>query len=212
MLKKVLFSTLLALVINGCAIQKPHQQTSPFTEAGVRSLLIVPIVNHSLDVDAPNYMLSTLSIPLAERGYYVFPVNTVKTVLEQEGFYEAAVIHQQNSAALAGLFGADAVMYVTINRWDAQYAVLTTTVTVDFSYRVVTSDGVEIWSAEKKMQYTPQNNNSSGNPMADLLASAIQAAITKAKPNYLPLAEQANNAVTKQIPKGPYALQKTAQE
>ena len=205
MLKKLMAACLLSAGIAGCATTPTPKPPSPFEEAGVRSLLVVPIVNNSLDVDAPRYMLSTLTIPLAERGYYVFPVNTVKLLLEQEGFYEAAVVHQQDSAALASLFGADAIMYVTINRWDAQYAVLSTTVTVDFSYRVVTQDGEEIWSAEKQMTYTPQSNSDSGNPMADLLIAAIQAAVTKAKPNYMPLAEQANGEVIRQIPEGPYA-------
>lgn len=205
MFKNLLISCVLLSLLSGCATTPTPTGPSPFEEADIRSLLVVPIVNNSLDVDAPKYMLSTLTIPLAERGYYVFPVNTVKLLLEQEGLYEAAVVHQQDTAALAGLFGADAIMYVTINRWDAQYAVFSTTVTVDFSYRVVTADGVEIWSAQKQMQYTPQNNNSSGSPLADLIASAIQAAVTKAKPNYMPLAEQANNAVISQIPEGPYA-------
>lgn len=192
--------------VSGCATKtSTPRPPSPFEEAGVRSLLVVPVVNNSLDVDAPKYMLSTLTIPLAERGYYVFPVNTVKVLLEQEGFYEPAQVHQQDAAALAALFGADAIMYVTINRWDAQYAVFSTTVTVDFTYRVVTQDGQEIWSANKQMQYAPQNNNNSGNLMADLIGAAIQAAVTKAKPNYMPLAEQANGAVINQIPKGPYA-------
>ena len=39
-----------------------------------------------LDVDAPNYVLSALPVPVAEKGYYVFPVNTNKYVLEQEGY------------------------------------------------------------------------------------------------------------------------------
>ena len=39
-------------------------------------------------VAARNYLLSTLPVPLAETGSFVFPVNTAKFVLEQEGFYE----------------------------------------------------------------------------------------------------------------------------
>ncbi|MCG8313655.1 MAG: DUF799 domain-containing protein [Pseudomonadales bacterium] len=202
------FVSVLVLVVSlsGCATRTASTDNSPFYEANIRSLLVVPIVNNSLDVDAPNYMLSTLTIPLAEKGYYVFPVNTVKVVLEQEGFYEAAVVHAQDSGALARLFGADAVLYVTINRWDAQYAVLSTVVTVDFGYRLVSHDGQEIWQSRKQMQYQPQNNNSSGNLMADLIGAAIQAAITKAKPNYMPLTEQANDAVIRTIPPGPYAI------
>ena len=199
---------LVVLVLSGCATRPAAPENSPFYEANIRSLLVVPVVNNSLNVDAPNYMLSTLTIPLAEKGYYVFPVNTVKVVLEQEGFYEAAVIHQQDSAALAALFEADAILYVTINRWDAQYAVFSTVVTVDFNYRLVSRDGQEIWQTQKHMQYQPQNNNSSGNAMADLIGAAIQAALTKAAPNYMPLTEQANDAVIGTIPPGPYLIRK----
>ena len=181
---------------------------SAFDEAAPSSVLIVPVVNHSLDVDAPNYMLSTLTIPLAERGYYVFPVNTTKVVLEQEGFYEPDMVHAEDPVALAALFGADAILYVTINRWDAQYIVLSTQVTVDFSYRMVSSAGQEIWTANKTMQYSPQRNNSSGSPLADLLAAAIIAAIDNAAPKYMSLTEKANDAVFRRgyqkIPTGPY--------
>ncbi|PIE41932.1 MAG: hypothetical protein CSA49_01230 [Gammaproteobacteria bacterium] len=206
MYQKLISVLLFIGMLSGCATtpSTPGPEYNAFYAAKPASILVVPIVNHSLDVDAPNYMLSTLTIPLAERGYYVFPVNTVKVVLEQEGFYEADIVHAQNSVALAELFDADAVMYVVINRWDAQYAVFSTTVTVDFSYRMVSRQGVEIWSANRQMVYTPQNNNNSGNPLADLLTAAVQAAITKAVPNFMPLTEQANNIVIDTIPPGPY--------
>ena len=121
----------LSFVFVGCATQKTDLRA--FIAAAPRSILVVPALNKSLDVDAPNYLLSTLTIPLAEKGFYVFPVNTTKVVLEQEGFYEGEQIHRQPPETLAKLFGADAVLYVTINRWDAQYALITTTVTVDWS-------------------------------------------------------------------------------
>lgn len=212
MKNRLILCGLLLLALSGCATNKAKPDHSQFYAANIRSLLVVPIVNQSLDVDAPNYMLSTLTVPLAEQGYYVFPVNTVKQVLEQEGFYEAEVVHAQDSVALANLFGADAILYVTINRWDAQYAVFSTVVTVDFSYRIVTAQGQEIWKAQKQMQYQPQNNNSSGNLLADLIGAAIQAAVTRAKPNYMPLAQQTNAAVITTIPPGPYLLAKQKQQ
>lgn len=68
-------------------------------------------------------------------------------------------IHQQSPETLAKLFGADAVLDVTIKRWDAQYSFIAATVTVKFDYRMVGKDGAEIWQAKQKMQYSPQNNN-----------------------------------------------------
>ena len=198
---------LLVVLLVGCAGAPIKKDLSAFNAAAPRSILVVPAVNKSLDVDAPNYLLSTLTVPLAEKGFYVFPVNTAKFVLEQEGFYEGEQIHQQPPATLAALFGADAVLYVTIQRWDAQYAFIATTVTVEFDYRMVGKDGTEIWQANQKMQYSPQNNNS-GSPLAMLITAAINAAIARAAPNYLPLTQQANQMVfvlgPNAIPNGPY--------
>lgn len=204
-MKWILVLTLAALT--GCASNIPKKDLSAFTAASPRSILVVPTVNRSLDVDAPNYVLSTLPVPLAEKGYYVFPVHTIKTLLEQEGFYEGEQVHAQPPEALAKLFGADSVLYVTINRWDAQYAVLSTVVTVDFDYKIVNKDGAELWAARQVLRYQPENTNT-GHPLGNLIAAAINAALTRAAPNYLPLTRQANASVfilgPNAIPDGPY--------
>jgi hypothetical protein len=199
---------LVAALLTGCATQAVKTDLSAFKAAAPRSILVVPAANKSVDVDAPNYLLTTLTVPLAEKGFYVFPVHTAKTVLEQEGLYEGEQIHQQPPAHLAQMFGADAVLYVTINQWDAKYVLLSTTVTVDFDYKLVYKDGTELWRANKRMQYSPQNQNT-GHPLANLIAAAVSAAIERAAPNYMPLTQMANNDVfilgPTAIPNGPYS-------
>lgn len=193
---------LMAALLTGCAANVVKQDLSAFEAAKPRSILVVPAANKSVDVDAPNYLLTTLTVPLAEKGFYVFPIHTAKTVLEQEGMYEGEQIHQQPAEQLAKMFGADAVLYVTINQWDAKYVVISTTVTVDFDYRLVSKDGTELWRANKRMQYSPQNNNNG------LIGAMISAAIERAKPNYMPLTQAANTDVfvtgPTAIPNGPY--------
>lgn len=211
-MKAIALIAAVTLLLSGCAAQVKRNDMSAFQAAAPRSILIVPVANKSLDVDAPNYMLATLAVPLAERGYYVFPVNTAKIVLEQEGFYEGDRIHQEPAQVLAKLFDADAVLYVTIHRWDAQYIVLSTTVTVEIDYRMVSKNGQEIWKERKRMQYQPQNN-SSGHPLATLIVAVVNAAVARASPNYMPLARQANaQAFTmgpNAIPNGPYRIPDT---
>ena len=203
---RLLFCMMVCALMAGCATPA-KKDMSAFVSAAPRSVLIVPAINKSLDVDAPNYVLAALPVPVAEKGFYVFPVNTSKYVLEQEGFYEGERIHGQPTQVLASLFGADAVLYVTINRWDAQYAILSTVVTVDFDYRMVAKDGTELWSENKRLQYQPQNQTS-GSPVAMLIGAAINAALTRAAPNYMPLTRQANQEVfflsPNAIPNGPY--------
>ncbi len=207
--RRLALMSLSLLALTGCVTQPTNKDMSAFTEAAPRSILVVPVVNKSLDVDAPNYVLSTLPVPIAEKGYYVFPVNTTKVVLEQEGFYEGERIHEQPASSLAKLFGSDAVLYVTINRWDAQFALITTTVTVDFSYRLVSKNDVEIWQEQKQMRYQPNNNNNNAvSPLAAVMSAVISAAMTRAAPNYMPLTRQANQQVfilgTNPLPDGPY--------
>lgn len=205
-MKKILY-LISALTLTGCVAQPVKIDMSAFKAAAPRSILVVPVINKSLDVDAPNYVLATLPVPIAEKGYYVYPVNTTKYVLEQEGLYEGEKIRQQNPVDLAKLFDADAVLYVTINRWDAQYALITTTVTVEFEYRMVAKDGTEIWGEKKTMVYQPQSN-SSGSAVAMLLTAVINAAVARAAPNYIPLTQMANNQVfvlgPNALPDGPY--------
>lgn len=199
------------LCVAGCATARPPKDISRFQAAAPRSLLVVPVVNQAVDVTASDYFLSTLSVPLAEKGYYVFPVHLVKRVLEDEGLADAVLVHSAPAEKLGSLFGADAILYVTIEQWDAKYYVLSTTVTVTVAYTIKDGrSGETLWQHRQRMVYTPQNSNT-GHPLADLIVMAVNAAITKMAPNYMPLARQAN-AISfaypgPGIPPGPYGVE-----
>lgn len=206
-MKKLTFIFALVFIV-GCA-SVPKKDYTKLNAASPRSILVVPVVNRSVNVDAPNYFLSTISIPVAEQGYYVFPVNLVKRILEDNGLSDADMVHNSPTQKLASLFGADAVLYITINRWDARYFLLSTTITVQLDYVLKEGkSGDVLWSDSRIVQYTPQGS-SSGNIFADLIVDAAIAAINKAAPNYIPLAKQANWEAFKYpgpgIPPGPYS-------
>lgn len=195
-----------ALLATGCATQKVGtHHLDAFHNAAPRSILVLPPVNESTDPRATTSVLATLPFFLEEKGYYVFPVNTVKTLLEYEGYYEPAEAHAAPPEQLANLFKADAILYVTIHQWTSKYLLLSTTTEVDFEYRIVNADGSELWKQRRRMVYTPNQNNS--NSLAGLIVSAIVAAAERADPNYLPLTRQANNYVFNGyygLPPGPY--------
>ncbi len=209
-MKNRLLVPLIALLLSACAAQPIDKSyLEPLHQARLKSILIVPVQNNVIDVLAPTSVLATLPYSLAEKGYYTFPVNTVKTLLEAEGYYEPAEVHNAPPEQLAALFGADSILYVTIHEWDAKYVVISTTTQVDFEYKLVSADGSLLWQARKQMAYSPQQQNSSGNPLADLLVMAITAAVERAAPNYLPLTRatnaQAFNGIDTALPPGPYS-------
>lgn len=209
-INRVLFSILLLVLTSGCVATMPKDYTK-FYNASPKSILIVPVVNRSVEVSAPDYFLSTITIPVAERGYYVFPVNTIKRVLEDDGLSDADLVHNAPTQKLCELFGSDAVLYINIEKWDAKYMVFSTQVTVELSYSLRDGKtGDELWGEKQTMVYVPQNQ-STGSPLGDLIVMAVNAAVTKAAPNYMPLAKQANaNAFIYPgpgIPNGPYFKQ-----
>ena len=207
-MKKLILIVGLIIFASGCATA-PKKDYTKFYSAAPRSILVVPVVNQSLNVDAPNYFLSTIAIPVVEKGYYVFPVNMIKRVLEDNGLSDADLVHNAPVEKLASLFGADAVLYVKIKRWDARYIVFSTTITVELEYVIKEGKtGDTLWQDDRIVKYTPQSS-STGNGLADLLAMAVTAAVTKAAPNYIPLAKQANATAFifpgPGFPPGPYS-------
>jgi hypothetical protein len=198
---------MVLILISACAQPLAKKDYASFRNADPKSLLIVPAVNRSLQVTAPDYYLSTISVPLAERGYYVFPVHLVKRVMEEDGMSDANMIHKQDPVKLALLFGADAVLYVTIEKWESRYAILTATTEVEIKYVIKDGkSGEELWSHQQSMVYQPAQQSG----LAGLIVNAITAAIEKAAPNYMPLARQANARALltphQGIPAGPYAV------
>lgn len=205
---KIFLFFLVLAALAGCAAQGPKYDYSRLQAENPRSVLVVPVVNRSTNIDAPDYFLSTISIPLAERGYYVFPVNLVKQVMQDDGMSDADMVHSNSPVRLAQMFGADSVIYISIERWDARYLLLSTMVTVDLKYVLRSGKtGEELWSNQQHVEYKPQNNDT-GNPLANLIAAAVTAAIQKAAPNYIPLARQANlqaiHSARSGLPAGPY--------
>ena len=205
---KAVLLSLFVLSLSGCATQISKKDYTDLRMEAPRSILVVPAVNRSVEVTAPDYFLSTISRPLAERGYYVFPVHLVKRMMEDDGLNDADMVHAGDPQRLGKMFGSDAVMYITIERWDAQYIVFSTTVTVEMKYVLKsTTSGQTLWSNSQKLVYQPNGNNSGGG-IGGLIAQAVVAAVAKAAPNYVPLAQQANmQAVSTKgqgLPAGPY--------
>lgn len=199
----------LAYFTVGCASTGPDSEFLADIHAyKPKSILIVPVKNETIDVLAPTTVLATLPRLFAERGYYAFPVNTVKTILEYEGYYEPAEVHSLQTETLAQLFGADAVLYVTVHEWDAQYVLFATTTIVDIEYQLRSKTGAPLWSSRQQLSYRPESEDT-GSLLGNLISDAISAAFERAAPNFLPLTREAHqNAISdtrRGLPPGPFS-------
>src|SRR5688572_32893350 len=151
----------LALALSACASAEPYDY-SLFHAHHPRSVLVLPPLDNAMEVDATYAYLSTVTEPLAERGYYVFPVAVVDRMLRDNGLSGPGEMHQAPLDRLREVFGADAVLYLTLKDWGTAYRVIdsATEVTVD-AHLVDTATGTEIWAGEHTATYRSSSGDGS---------------------------------------------------
>ena len=166
------FLAVMLLPLIGGACQSPAQfDRSAFLEHQPKSILVLPPLDETLEVDASYGSLSTLTKPLAERGYYVFPVAVVDAMMRANGLPMPADMHQVSLTKLNEIFAPDAVLYVTVKNWGTSYQVLNSQSAVTLEARLVDArSGVTLWSGEHTEIEGTANN---GNSLYGLLAIAI---------------------------------------
>jgi hypothetical protein len=185
--------------MQGC-IAPQHANLDVFNAHQPRSIVVAPVVNESPEVTANSVFITSITQPLAERGYYVFPVYLTDMILRDLGLVEAGHIHQLPTERFYELFGADAVLLITIKDWSTKYLGLVSSVAVSMEYILKdTKTGEVLW---KNNQGYVQSSGGS-----DLISMAVSAAINALITDYLPLARQANFLAfqpPKGLPAGPY--------
>lgn len=204
---------LATILVSACATAPVSKDYSAIAAAKPRSILLVPVINHSAEVEAADLFLTTLAVPLAERGYYVFPTNLTKKLMETDGLSDPQLVHSAETQRVAGLFGADAVLYVEILDWKSKYVLTASNIEVKFLYTLKDGrTGNLLWQDERGMVYSTSAN--SGNIFADMIANAVKSVIDNARADYTPVAVQANALALftagQGLPFGPYSpLQST---
>src|SRR5690349_11758531 len=135
----------LGLALAGCQTVKPYDYTN-FRAHPPRSILVLPPLNESTEVQGTYGYLSTVTQPIAERGYYVFPVEVVDQFLKQNGMPTAGEMHQVPLKKVSEIVGADAVLFLTLKQYGSKYVVLNSVTTVQVEAKLVdTRTGVLLW-------------------------------------------------------------------
>jgi len=176
--------------------QKFYDQT-PFT------VVVPPVVNRTSDVEAPRYFTATITKPLVDRGYYVLPVEATAAILRAEGVVDGEMLLATDPSKFRDIFGADAVMFVTLLAWDTTYLVVHSSVTVTLGYKLVsTRSGETLW--ETQSTQTVDEGVSGTHPIA-LGIGLLRALVSAVGTDYVPMAMTANGVACTTLPSGPYA-------
>ena len=168
---------MLVTLLTGCAVNSPKDQTAQ-RQSKPRSIVVLPPLNNSPDIRASYSFLSTVTYPLAELGYYVFPVALVDQTFKENGMPNPGEMHQVPPQKLGEIFGADAALFITIDKYGATYQILSSAVIVQAKARLVdTRNGQTIWEGSASASSDESGGSSSGSLLGMVLNGLIQQVI-----------------------------------
>ncbi|RLJ16465.1 hypothetical protein DJ030_17100 [bacterium endosymbiont of Escarpia laminata] len=198
---------LLIFIISGCASTTYATKVEEFPKMYdelPRSILILPPMNESTDAEAKGYYMTTVEMPFALTGYYIFPVEMVSDIMKQEGVYDTELLYQMPLGEFYEYFGADAVLFTRIKKWDVSYVIVASSLTVSIESELVsTKSSEQLWTYVGTVVVDLSGGNSGGG-IAGLIASAIVTAINTAAADYVKYARVANTRLISTLPAGPY--------
>lgn len=176
MIKNFALLALLSLVLTGCIApqKKPVQDLSAYKAHMPRSILVLPPINDSPDVKAYYGYWSTVNLPVAESGYYVFPMSLVEKMFKENGISNGYDAQSVSADKLHQIFGADAALYIKIKEYGTSYKVIDSQSVVAAEAKLVDlKTGTELWQAKQKLV---QSSNSGNN---NLIAAMVGALISQ---------------------------------
>lgn len=167
-----LFATLLVLGVSGCAALMPQPRDySSYRSHMPRSVLVMPPINDSVEVDASYVYLSTITQPLAEAGYYVFPVAVVDNFMKENGLPTPTEMNAVPLDKIGDIFGADAVLYIHIEDWGQKYIIISSTTVVKARAKLVdVRTGTTLWEGTAQAS---EDSGDGGGSLVGILVAAV---------------------------------------
>lgn len=163
-----------AMLLGGCATQTPYDY-SAFKEARPKSILVLPPLNNSPDIKATHSVMSQATRPLAEAGYYVFPVTLVDETFKQNGLTSPHDIHGVSIEKLRKIFGADAALYINVTEYGTRYVVISSETRVSAEAKLVDlRTGKTLWEGKATASSAEGRNNNQG-----LVGALVSAAVNQ---------------------------------
>lgn len=162
------------VAFSGC-VNVPTYDYTALKAAHPASILILPPKNSSPDVNATPSVLSQLTYPLAETGYYVVPVGLMDAALKENGVVTADDAQAISPEKLRNIFGADTALYTEITEFGTSYKVIRSETAVTLKSRLVDlRTGTLLWEGSARASSAEQQNNSGGGLIGLLVQAAVE--------------------------------------
>jgi len=203
MKKSILFLGAVVLLLSSCSITKKSVAYPKMYDAKPVTILLMPPINRSTNVEAKEYFHSTLNVPLANAGYYVIPPFLSMEILKKESAYDAELFVDGSLSKFGEVFGADMVLFTIIHKWEKSGLAARVNVKVEYIIKSVKTNEV-LYTRNADVVYDTSVSSGVGGVwgmVANMALSAVNTAATK----YVDVARVCNAYTFQDIPAGKYS-------
>lgn len=195
-------AVITALLLVSCGTTKETVFASMYDEKP-ETILIMPPINYTDNVEAKDYFYTTMNVPLAEAGYYVLPPAAVYSTLQRESAYDAERFIDGDLSRFKKLFGADIAVFTIIKSWKKSVVGSSITINVEYIFKSTkTNDTLFRRDADIICDTsTGMKTNSLLGSLLIATANAVKTAVT----DYVSVAVQCNRTALQDLPAGKYS-------
>ena len=204
-MKRLIYFLLACFAVTSCglmnSVTRESQYAKMYEEKPV-TLLVMPPINNSTNVEAKDLLYTSISRPLVEAGYYVIYPLLAMDVLKAESAYDSENFFDAPLTAFNNFFGADAVVFTVIDSWAKQGLGIQTKIryVIKSAY---TNEVLFDRSCDLYLDLSVSSSSGGGalGALINLAASAINTATT----DHIKAARKANYYILRDIPRGKYS-------
>ena len=165
------------------------------------TLLVMPPINNSTNVEAKDLLYTSISRPLIEAGYYVIPPLLAMDVLKAESAYDSEMFFDAPLSVFNNYFGADAVVFSIIDTWAKKGLGIETKI----RYVIKSAYTNEILFDRSCDLYLDLSVDSGADGLLGVLVDLAASAINTAATDHITAARKANYFILRDIPRGKYS-------
>lgn len=191
------------LLFSSCTTSSLHTRASLYPkmyEEKPVSLLVMPPINNTTNVEAKDLLYTSISHPLIEAGYYVVSPHLAMEFLKSESAYDAEMFIDGDVSMFGKVFGVDAVIFSVVDKWQKQGLGISTYI----RYIVKSTKTNEILFERKCDLYLDLQVQSGQGSALGLLVDLAASAILTASTDHIVAARKCNRYVFSDFPRGKY--------
>ena len=199
----LLMICITVLLFSSCTTSSLHTRASLYPkmyEEKPVSLLVMPPINNTTNVEAKDLLYTSISHPLIEAGYYVVSPHLAMEFLKSESAYDAEMFIDGDVSMFGKVFGVDAVIFSVVDKWQKQGLGISTYI----RYIVKSTKTNEILFERKCDLYLDLQVQSGQGSALGLLVDLAASAILTASTDHIVAARKCNRYVFSDFPRGKY--------